>query len=65
MEIELNRAGSIVERIQVLTLLAKEKVLSAEALEAGLTAKILQIIHMLTRSFFSGFSSTFISANKS
>ena len=44
METELKRVGSIVDRIQVFTLLAKEKVRSAVALDAGLTAKILQIL---------------------
>ena len=61
METELKRVGSIVDRIQVFTLLAKEKVRSAVALDAGLTAKILQILQTLTRNFFSGFSNSLIS----
>ena len=65
METELKRVGSIVDRIQVFTLLAKEKVRSAVALDAGLTAKILQILQTLTRNFFSGFSNSLISFNKS
>ena len=40
METELKRVGSIVDHIKVFTLLAKEKVLSAVALDAGLTANI-------------------------
>ena len=65
METELKRVGSIVDRIQVFTLLAKEKVRSAVALDAGLTAKILQILQTLTRNFFSGFSNSLISFKKS
>ena len=57
METELKRVGSIVDRIQVFILLAKEKVRSAVALDAGLTAKILQILQTLNRNFFFGFSS--------
>ena len=65
MEMEIKRVGSIVDHIQVFTLLAKEKVRSAVALDAGLTAKILQILQTLTRHFFSGFSNSLISFNKS
>ena len=65
METELKRVGSIVDRIQVFTLLAKEKVRSTVAVDAGLTAKILQILQTLTRNFFSGFSNSLISFNKS
>ena len=62
---ELKRVGSIVDRIQVFTLLAKEKVRLAVALDAGLTAKILQILQTLTRSFFSGFSiASFLLTNR-
>ena len=57
--------GSIVDRIQVFTLLAKEKVRSAVAVDAGLTAKILQILQTLTRNFFSGLSTSLISFSKS
>ena len=35
-----NRDGSMVDLIQVLTLLANEKVISAVELDAGLTARI-------------------------
>ena len=69
MEIEngdgLKRVGSIVDRIQVFTLLAKKKVRSAVALDARLIAKILQILQALTRNLFSGFSNSLISFNKS
>ena len=58
METELKRVGSIVDRIQVFTRLAKEKVRSAVALDAG---KILQILQTLTGNFFSGFSNSLIS----
>ena len=46
METVLKRVGSIFNRIQVFTLLAKENVRSAVALDAGLTANILQILQM-------------------
>ena len=65
METELKRVGSIVDRIQVFTPLAKENVRSTVALDAGLTAKILQILQTLTRNFFSGFSNSLISFSKS
>ena len=52
IETELNLDGSMVDRIHVLTLLANEKVLSAVELDAGLTARILQILQTLFNSFF-------------
>ena len=65
METGLKRVGSIVHRIQVFTLLAKQKVRLAVALDAGLTPKILQILQTLTRNFFCGFYKSLISFNKS
>ena len=50
IETELKRVGSI----------TKEKVCSAVALDAGLTARILQILQTLTGNFFSGFSNSLI-----
>ena len=50
---ELNHAGNIVYRIEVLTLLAIENILSAVALEARFTAKILHILQIFKISFLS------------
>ena len=61
----IEQMQSIVDCIQVFTLLAQEKVCSAVALDAGLTAKILQILQTLTRNFFSGFSiASFLLTNR-
>ena len=61
MASELNHAGNIVDRIEVLNLLAIEHILSAVALEAGFTAKILHILQIFTISFLSALSVNLIS----
>ena len=56
MATESYRVGKIVDRNQVLTLLAIENVYSAIELEAGFTAKILHIVQIFTLSFLSALS---------
>lgn len=53
MAAELNHAGNIVDCIQVLTLLANKNFFSALELQAGFTAKILNIVKIFTISFVS------------
>ena len=58
---ELNRAGNIVDHIEVLTLLSIENIVSAVELEAGFTAKIVHIVQIFTISFLSALSINLIS----
>ena len=58
---ELNRAGNIVDHIEVLTLLSIENIVSAVELEAGFTTKIVHIVQIFTISFLSALSINLIS----